>query len=936
MYNLFMKLEDTDLYQHLKSLDKDDVITSILKNNIENEFVPLLNSIKMNMPEYTSHDEVHSVNVLKNMWQIIPPETKDALSIVEVALLIYSAYLHDIGMLIEDKDFKDIPDSSEYKDYKYMWIQECDENYNEKDIIKDYIRINHGYRSEAYIESIKNKFTIYGINCASILKRICCGHTLNIEKINDYCEKSFIADNCVNEKYLTLILRIADLIDIYPNRTPSVLYEKIKPQNSFSIQEWRKHLSINGWNINDKLIEIHAECSEYNTERILRDFIKYVNNEIKGCKNCLGCKNDKYILNLKGDICIDNIHSDGSYIYNELKFELNTTNIISLLMGNRLYTRPEYALRELLQNSIDAVLYRQKLEQMHSSDCRYSPKISIYLDNNILTIEDNGIGMDINIFRKYFMNVGKSYYKSTESIEKVKDYTSISEFGIGILSTFMIANNISIESKLRPSNLNDKTEPILVEIPTINDYFIQKKSDKQDFGTKIILNLNDNHPFKNIDILEFIKDCVPLINSDIRLIVNENIIDNTIKNKDFSSIINLQKCKIYNSFEIFSEELGIDGQIFLIKEQEKYVRCESIIAKNGFKINCRELLPSWANIKGVLNIINPNIQLSANRESFIINDNFEKIKEFIEQEIENKIYEYLLDLKNKQTEDKYIKYLYELISDDVLFTNNCYIKKNIIPEKLKELIYLPIIDENNNEYYKNIKELLLSEQIATFTRIPLKYKDKFKVPYNEIFDLLKNFSLQNIPLVNNPKINSLAVNRILSAINLYIDNSITTSINGLNIFVLSKNNSDMLYPKYWNTCNFSKNIIANSNHEILFIQLQPEGFALGYPDKLFNLKHPLIKPYINIDKIKNPYEIGEIEKNLDEFKDKINQSFQLYSFDFKEKKNSKDIRQAYLDELNISANLLWESYKKYKLIPSKEKFKKLTEKDFPFGLTIKF
>ena len=143
-------------------------------------------------------------------------------------------------------------------------------------------------------------------------------------------------------------------------------------------------------------------------------------------------------------------------------------------MGNRLYTRPEYALRELLQNSIDAVLYRQKLEQMHSSDCRYSPKISIYLDNNILTIEDNGIGMDINIFRKYFMNVGKSYYKSTESIEKVKDYTSISEFGIGILSTFMIANNISIESKLRPSNLNDKTEPILVEIPTINDYFIQK------------------------------------------------------------------------------------------------------------------------------------------------------------------------------------------------------------------------------------------------------------------------------------------------------------------------------------------------------------------------------------------------------------------------------------------------------------------------------
>ena len=62
-----MKLEDTDLYQHLKTIDKDDIVTSILKNNIENYFVPLLNNIKIRMPEYTSHDEVHSINVLKNM-----------------------------------------------------------------------------------------------------------------------------------------------------------------------------------------------------------------------------------------------------------------------------------------------------------------------------------------------------------------------------------------------------------------------------------------------------------------------------------------------------------------------------------------------------------------------------------------------------------------------------------------------------------------------------------------------------------------------------------------------------------------------------------------------------------------------------------------------------------------------------------------------------
>lgn len=935
MYNLFMKLEDTDLYQHLKSLDKDDVITSILKNNIENEFVPLLNSIKMNMPEYTSHDEVHSVNVLKNMWQIIPPETKDALSIVEVALLIYSAYLHDIGMLIEDKDFKDIPDSSEYKDYKYMWIQECDENYNEKDIIKDYIRINHGYRSEAYIESIKNKFTIYGINYASILKRICCGHTLNIEKINDYCEKSFIADNCVNEKYLTIILRIADLIDIYPNRTPSVLYEKIKPQNSFSIQEWQKHLSINGWNINDTLVEIHAECSEYNTERILRNFIKYVNNEIKDCKACLGCKNDKYILNLKSDICLDNIHSDGSYIYNELKFELNTTNIISLLMGNRLYSRPEYALRELLQNSIDAVLYRRKLEQMHSNDSHFSPKISIYLDNNILTIEDNGIGMDINIFRKYFMNVGKSYYKSTESIEKVKDFTSISEFGIGILSTFMIAKNISIESKLRPSNLNDKTEPILIDIPTINDYFIQKKTDKQDFGTKIVLHLNDDNPFKNIDILEFIKNCAPLIDNSVEILLNNKPVNIGARVNSYDSLINLELCTIYHSFDINSVADGITGCAFLIKEQEDYVRCESIIAKNGFRINCRELLPSWANIKVVLNITNPNIQLSANRESFIINNDFEKIKEFIEKEIENKIYEYLLDLKNKQTEDKYVQYVYELIANKVLFNNKYGKKNNIIPKKIQDLILLPVIDINNKEQYKSVNDLLLSKKIVTFSRIPKKYKDRFSVPYTEIFGILEKHSLSNTLLIDNAKINSYSTQVILSSMGLYVDKFITTSIAGFNIFLLSKNISKILYPLYWHRGLFSSDLYVKGHNNPLFIQLELEEFILGYPDKVFNIEHKLIKPYSHLDKINDSYGAGEITKVFDEFVDAINESFDIHSFKYK-KKDHAEIKKSYIDELNVSARRLWSIYKKYNLISTKDKFKNLTEKDFPFGLTIKF
>ena len=306
-------------------------------------------------------------------------------------------------------------------------------------------------------------------------------------------------------------------------------------------------------------------------------------------------------------------------------------------MGNRLYSRPEYALRELLQNSIDAVLYRQKLEQNCSKDINFSPQISILYDNNFLTIEDNGIGMDINIFKKYFMNVGKSYYKSFEAMEKVKEFSSISEFGIGILSTFMIADQISVESKLRASNLNDKINPILVEIPTIDGYFIQKKSNKQEFGTKITLKLNKKNPFKTVNIEEFVKNCAPLIDNSIKITLNNKLIDMGVKSNSYNAAINLNMCEIYYTFDLNSSELGLVGKVFLIREQEDYVRCENVIAKNGFRIYCQNLIPSWANIKIVLNITNPNIKLSANRENFIINEDFEKLKEFIEKETENKI-----------------------------------------------------------------------------------------------------------------------------------------------------------------------------------------------------------------------------------------------------------------------------------------------------------
>lgn len=48
------------------------------------------------------------------------------------------------------------------------------------------------------------------------------------------------------------------------------------------------------------------------------------------------------------------------YRYHETAFSLSKNQIIDLLMGTQLYDSPDVALRELVQNSIDACMLRKR------------------------------------------------------------------------------------------------------------------------------------------------------------------------------------------------------------------------------------------------------------------------------------------------------------------------------------------------------------------------------------------------------------------------------------------------------------------------------------------------------------------------------------------------------------------------------------------------
>ncbi|MCL1906998.1 MAG: ATP-binding protein [Propionibacteriaceae bacterium] len=130
----------------------------------------------------------------------------------------------------------------------------------------------------------------------------------------------------------------------------------------------------------------------------------------------------------------------------EQRFQVDLSGVIRLLSEN-LYTSEGVFIRELLQNSLDALTARQALDGMSlSRSVIISPYgvASIESGKEEFTITDSGIGVTMEEVDKALATVGAST-KSGQIPEGPRDY--IGQFGIGLLSCFVIADEVTVTSR---------------------------------------------------------------------------------------------------------------------------------------------------------------------------------------------------------------------------------------------------------------------------------------------------------------------------------------------------------------------------------------------------------------------------------------------------------------------------------------------------------
>lgn len=595
----------------------------------------LLGEVGAYMPEYTLHNIDHVVNVLDIINDVIPSGVN--LNRSELTILIYAVALHDIGMLISRDDAEQLKKTEAYRHL----LAEFDKDTPEPEILSEYIRRTHVERSCDYVDKFKKDLHVYhldfeidGIDFRKYLKSIILSHGLPVSKLTDgnYPTNALIGKERVNVKYLALLLRLGDILDFDRSRTPLFLQEHRKVRNSKSVSEWEKHLSINGFSITSTQIEYQAECHSAEIHRCVVDFLSYIEYERKETMDCIRKMNTPDRSLELNDPVIFQVDTDGSYIYEDLDITFDYKKVLSILMGTELYSSAEVFLRELLQNSYDACFVRKELSEK-LGDGNYQPEITIHFDSKtkILSVEDNGIGMDMSSIKNYVTKIGSSYYKSKEFQSELIDYAPISNFGIGILSCFMVSNSLNIES-LRYSTALTAKEPINITLNLDNSFVERRPSLKNTSGTRISLYIHDKFAEElNLKKMkEIIEDNTAFQRIPIKLSVDTDQI--LLNNQHISvPLINGHPgietiCVDNDVLEGFLIVYGIEHQS-LVKNFK--------ICQQGFRINGKVgitfgLKPIFLQFMGFdINIKTKMLSTKASRENIIKDSAYIKLQDMI-------------------------------------------------------------------------------------------------------------------------------------------------------------------------------------------------------------------------------------------------------------------------------------------------------------------
>ena len=641
---------------------------------LERTVAPLLDKVTAKeMDVFTAHDRHHALKVAHLMWHITSPERRLLLTPSEIGLLVSSAFIHDLGMFLsnEEREKRLSPDSDLWDRLEIdaemrqrivgletaaarekvpakqarllrqlFQAQEallCADNRDRHATRDRYNGIigelkSLHFKDPTNIVDVEVAFSFEGDSYLEKLLDICVSHNESAEALvgrdpNNPDRPRFprnfpIGSTTADTQFVAAALRMADVLDFDRERTPPVLYHYFLPsglvtEDDRSAMEWSKHLAISNWQIEPEVIVFRGRCRNHIAHHGIVNFCSVIAEEISATLATFGSNiYSNPLFALPAAVKAD-IHSEG-YLYVPYRFELDDERIYKLLMGGAIYDDPIHAIRELVQNAVDACSLRDALTRMHDRGMNPSADNRIFIryteptseqPHPILEVRDTGTGMDDWIINRWFLKVGRSYYSSPEfnhfrvRLRKENlDFAPVSEFGIGFLSTFLLADKVEVETAMwEPLRGDTKKRIFEIHGPTrLIHLRVQENTGADRFrGTSVRLTLsrgtqrtNGKPPTWEMVRAYLIRNCLGLpyrlhlshwnAGSEDRMVIDP---------RPLMVKIPAQLSDYAVKFQVDDQATGLQGEIALIPPR-KAREFESILARESAVRLEEEMSPS--------------------------------------------------------------------------------------------------------------------------------------------------------------------------------------------------------------------------------------------------------------------------------------------------------------------------------------------------------
>ncbi|MBC8592024.1 HSP90 family protein [Oscillospiraceae bacterium N12] len=323
-------------------------------------------------------------------------------------------------------------------------------------------------------------------------------------------------------------------------------------------------------------------------------------------------------------------------------FQVNLKGMIALL-SEHIYSNPNTFVRELLQNCTDAITALRNIDE------EYAGRIDVFLrEDGSMVFQDNGIGLKEEEVYRFLTIIGESSKRETPD---ANDF--IGRFGIGLLSCFVVTNEITVESRSAMGK-----QPVRWCGKVDGTYQTTLPEEEWPIGSRVILvpkkewtHLFEYETFKKIlrNYGQILPYSIYLHHQDEEELVNTPspvwLDSKATRNELLEHGKKVFQSSALDAFRIHTENGKVNGVFYILPFRTQFSTGNShkvYLKRMLLSENDCNLLPSWAFfIRCLVNA--DGLVSTASRESFVNNDLLKDtrkeigvaIKEYLKRLVEN-------------------------------------------------------------------------------------------------------------------------------------------------------------------------------------------------------------------------------------------------------------------------------------------------------------